>query len=406
MNRLIIVLLLFFLFVAMPINASERFFQFQSIDTMKMSRDTARSKADDTSFDDEIDLEMRNIADTGATHVGIGTPYDVEFLPFLRRWVIGARRYNLKVWFRGNFAGWEGWFGYSKINRAQHLQKISEFIHKNPDLFENGDIFTPCPECENGGPGDPRMKGDVNGHREFLINEYEITKQAFKDLKKVVYAGFFSMNGDVARLIMDPETTARTGGYVVVDHYVRTPEQLANDVKDFASRSEGKVILGEFGSPIPDIHGDQTDDQQAQWVEEALQRLLDTKVLHGLNYWVNKGGSTAIWEDNNTPHKAVGLLTGIYTPSTFNGKIQDSFEKPLANVIIESPYSIERSGKDGLFIMPVKGRMTVNISKEGYRPTTFDVDESMDKKSVTITLEPVQYNLIDQLKLFLKRIFK
>ena len=122
--------------------ASERFFEVQSIDTMKYSRDTAGEMLTKPSFDDVIDQQVKNIAGTGATHVAIGTPYDNQFIPFLARWVKVARRYKLKVWFRGNLSGWEGWFGYEKINREQHKQGIRAFITKNSNLFEDGDIFS------------------------------------------------------------------------------------------------------------------------------------------------------------------------------------------------------------------------------------------------------------------------
>src|SRR3989344_9177099 len=78
-----------------------RFFEVQSIDTMKYSRDTAGEMLTKPSFDDVIDQQVKNIAGTGATHVAIGTPYDNQFIPFLARWVKVARRYKLKVWFRG-----------------------------------------------------------------------------------------------------------------------------------------------------------------------------------------------------------------------------------------------------------------------------------------------------------------
>src|SRR3989344_7973075 len=72
-----------------------RIWPIQAIDTMKFSRDRAREKLNDPSFDAVIDEQIRIIAETGATHVSIGTPYNEEFVPFLTRWVSAARRYNL-----------------------------------------------------------------------------------------------------------------------------------------------------------------------------------------------------------------------------------------------------------------------------------------------------------------------
>src|SRR3989344_5208595 len=164
--------------------------QVQSIDTMKYSRDIAGEKLKDTSFDRVIEDQVDKIARTGATHIAIATPYDEEFLHFLRRWVNAARKKNLLVWFRGNFSGCEGWFGYAKINPDEHLTKTKNFIENHADLFSDGDIFTSCPECENGGPGDPRQTRDVDGHRRFLIDEYNVAKSAFSKINKKVLPGF------------------------------------------------------------------------------------------------------------------------------------------------------------------------------------------------------------------------
>ena len=64
--------------------------------------------------------------------------------------MLSARKHSLKVWFRGNLSGWEEWFGYPSINRDEHTAGIVRFITNNPDLFEDGDIFVTCNECENG----------------------------------------------------------------------------------------------------------------------------------------------------------------------------------------------------------------------------------------------------------------
>jgi hypothetical protein len=285
--------------------------QIRSIDTMKNSRDLARLKLDDRGYDREIDSQISKIALTGANYVAIGTPYDEEFIPYLRRWVQAARRHGLNVWFRGNFAGWEGWFDYPKIDKPTHTQKTKQFIENNPYLFENGDIFTSCPECENGLKlqHDPKS---ISEHRTFLIEQYNVSKQAFESIGKNVKTGYFSMNGDLARAVMDQETTRAVGGVVVVDHYVKSPKQLANDIQDFANRSKAKVMLGEFGAPIPDIHGKMTENEQNEWISEALMQIADIPDLIGLNYWVNTGGTTALWTETGREKPVVKTLRDYY----------------------------------------------------------------------------------------------
>ena len=154
--------------------------QIQSIDTMKYSRDLTGQVLDDPmKFQSLISIQVKDIADAGATHIAIATPYDEKYIPVLKIWVKAARANHLKVWFRGNFSGWEEWFGYSRISRIEHQDLLRSFLATHSELFEDGDAFSSCPECENGGPGDPRQTGDTNGHRQFLISEYIIAKNAF-----------------------------------------------------------------------------------------------------------------------------------------------------------------------------------------------------------------------------------
>lgn len=287
----------------------------QSIDTMKYSRDMARQNSNNmTQYADDIEKQVAYIADTGANYVAVDTPYDDEFLPVLKLWVRAARLHGLHVWFRGNFSGWEGWFGYPKIDEQTHIEKTRQFVLTNKDLFQDGDIFSSCPECENGEEvlnlGNPQ---ELTLYRNFLINDYQTTKDAFTLINKNVASNYYSMNADVAKAVMDKETTAKLDNIVVIDHYVPTPTQLSEDVTTIANQSGGEVVLGEFGAPIPDIHGAMTEDQQKDWLEQALQKLAVTSSLKGINYWVNKGGSTALWRENGTSKPAVAVLKKYFT---------------------------------------------------------------------------------------------
>jgi len=296
-------------------NKNVHFWEFQSIDTMKYSRDLAREKANSKSFDKIIDSQIKDIADANATHVAIDTPYDDEFLPFLKRWVTTARKYKLKIWFRGNWSGWEKWFDYKPIDRKTHIDKTVKFILDNNDLFEDGDLFGACNECENGGPGDPRHNGDAKGHRAFLIEEYKATKTAFEKIGKNVASNYNSMNGDVANLIMDKETTKAMGGVVVIDHYVASPDQLIIDIRSLAKRSGGKVFLGEFGVPIPhvhEVHGAMSNEAQKVWLEKTLQGLFNMEEVIGLNYWTNVGSSTHLWTSKGEPTQKLEILEKYY----------------------------------------------------------------------------------------------
>ena len=162
--KILLVLLTSALISPMNIFAQETdsYWEIQSIDTMKFSRDLARERNGDEVFRKIIETNVQKIADVGANYVAIGTPYDEEFLPYLKVWVHAVRSSGLKVWFRGNLSGWEGWFDYPSVSPQDHIEQIEEFIVNNSDLFEDGDIFTSCTECENGVLGDPRETKDVD----------------------------------------------------------------------------------------------------------------------------------------------------------------------------------------------------------------------------------------------------
>ncbi len=382
------------------------FWEVQSIDTMKYSRDLAREKLNVRSFDAVIDQQIKAIAGTGATHVAVGTPYDAEFLPMLRRWVAAARKYNLNVWFRGNWSGWEGWFDYPIISRANHIALTEKFILNNENLFEDGDIFTACPECENGGPGDPRHNGDVSGHRQFLINEYNKVQAAFEKIDKDVKASYFSMNGDVARLVMNKSTTENLGGAVTIDHYVRTVEKLVSDIKNFAKISGGEVVLGEFGAPIPDIHGRLSKAGQAAWIESALEELVKIEELKGINYWTNIGGSTQLWNEKGMPAPAVEVIKSFYKPLLISGFVKDRLDRPIAGAIVKNNYRSATTRSNGYFELPYlknDSLLQLNVSAEGYLDEVLNV--ATQNQQVEITLVKQGGNFVYYLLSFIKMIF-
>ncbi len=288
-------------------------FAIQSIDTMKDSRDLARIMLKDSSFDSMINQEMMLIASSGATHVAIDTPYDAEFLPVLRLWVTSARAHGLSIWFRGNFSGWEKWFDYPAMSENEHIEATKQFLTNNHDIFVSGDIFTPCPECENGGPGDPRKTGNVTGFREFLMREHKEAEQIFKNNQKNVSV-YSSMNPDVAKIVMDRATTKALGGIVVIDDYSPSAERLESYIHALHEQTKAPVFLGEFGAPIPDINGSMTEEEQAAFIESlyvVLKRNND--IVYGTNYWVLRQGSTALINDDMTPRIAYDVVKKYYS---------------------------------------------------------------------------------------------
>lgn len=377
-----------------------QYWDIQSIDTMKYSRDMAAAKLNDQDFDAEIGTEVRNIKSTGANYVAIATPYDEKFIPYLKRWVSEARKNNIHVWFRGNFSAWEGWFGTKKgMSLEDHTAQIVNFIKNHPDLFEDGDIFSSCPECENGAFGDPRQNGKLEPYRNFIISETIATKQAFKDIRKNVATNYWSMNLDVARLVMDRDTVQKLGGVIVIDHYVKDPEKLGQDSDNLASATGAKIVLGEFGAPIPDLNGNLNESEQADWVSSALGSISKSNSIIGINYWVYKGGSTGIWDEGNHPKAAVAQISKFFNPLLVTGHIKDEFGNPIDKVTIRSAGK-QLLAKNGGFTVIYDGS-PILIRKEGY--FNLDIKPQSASQPAQITLIKENKNLVDLVRLWLHR---
>lgn len=378
-----------------------KFWNFQSIDTMKYSRDLSKEKLNDPDFDKVIEMQIKNIADTGATHVALATPYDSEFLPILRRWILYARKYNLEIWFRGNWSGWERWFGYPSIDEKTHIEKTKNFILSNPDIFENGDIFTACPECENGGRGDPRTVGHVQEYRKFLIDEYKVNKNSFSKIGKNVKSNYNSMNADVARLVMDKQTTKALDGIVVIDHYVGSGDQLVSDIESIARSSGGKVVLGEFGAPIPDINGNLNEEQQYEWIKDAFSKLVKLKELDGINYWTSVGGSTQLWDDSGKGRKALQALTNIYNPRKTTGIVQDLLGDPVVFARLTNKETSVTTSFRGEFEIPyIYDDESITISANGYKDKSI---QAVNGQKV-IVLENINKDILFNIRKYLKQL--
>lgn len=391
--------------VAHPVPAqASSWWQVQSIDTMKFSRDPSRQALTDSSFKDVIDGQTKDIAGTGANYIAIATPYDSEFLPVLKAWVASARKYHLHVWFRGNWSGWEGWFGYSSLSPSDHFFMTQKFILANPDLFQDGDIFTPCPECENGGPGDPRRTGKVEEFRQFMINEYNMTKDAFTSIHKKVATNYASMNLDVAKLVMDTKTTQAMDGLIVVDHYVKDPKVLAADLESLSSSAQSEIVLGEFGAPIPDLHGSMSPQDQSVWLSQVLSELVKAPHVVGVNYWTSFGGSTQIWGDIDSPFPAVNILSSYYFPKTAHGLVADVFGQPIPNAKVSSSLRVASTDRSGTFQLPyLDPADPLTISAPGYISQGYTYYSS--EKNAEVYLRPLHEGVLYRLKILTYRLF-
>lgn len=385
---------------------AEGFWQIQSIDTMKFSRDISR----EPDILSRIPKFVDKVASLHPTHIAVATPYDEEFYPVLKKWVDEARSHNLKIWFRGNFSSWEGWFGYPKFkDYKEHHTKTYAFITKHPELFAAGDIFTPAPEPENGGLGDPRgSKEKTVLFQQFLVDSYNSCSQAMSKIGVEVKCGYFSTNGDVARESLTPDVVKQIGGVVVIDHFVKTPQKLAADILSLAKKYNAKIVLGEVGAPIPDIHGKMTEFEQASYIQDTLSEVLKLgDTVEGINYWTAFGGSTLLFDEKTMdPRRVADVVSSFFAPPELTGVITDQFGLRIQNAKISalSGSMVRYSQKDGQYKLPLPGKLTTVTIDAGnqYRPYSFDlgISKDIEVKNIVVTrktnsiLDPIVYMFI------------
>lgn len=357
-----------FLLAKQPVNAlSATTWKIQSIDTMKYSRDGVR----DSAIVQNIPLFVQEVAALKANYIAIDTPYDEEFHPVLTSWVTAARKNNLHVWFRGNFSSWEGWFNYPQMKdpNEDHVL-VKSFILQHPDLFQDGDIFTPVPEPENGVIGDPRTSDQkAKDFNTFLIASYNNCVASFQQIHKQVTCGYFSMNGDVASTVLTQQTVKQIGNTIVIDHYVDSPEKMGEKIDELSNTFHAQIVIGEFGGPIPDINGDMTDTQQADFVGKLLDQIYSRRsVVTGLNYWVLGGGSTALLNDDFTPRPVAQVLKNYYSPNVWHAQIIDAFNDPISYAHVVANTDDAVSIQNGIYtIVTKKDAVTVTIQVNGYQ---------------------------------------
>jgi hypothetical protein len=320
---------------------------------MKYSRDHADIHMYDNYFMSTLIPQMvHEIADTGVTHITVNTPYDSEFYPMLTTWVTAIRKENLSIYFRMNWKRWEGWFGaQNNMTRDEHIQLTKSFILSHPDLFQNSDIFSPCSECENGGPGDPRTTGDTEGHAQFLINEYNTVKSTFSQIGKDVSVNNFPMNKDIADIVMNKSTTKQLGGMITVDDYTKDPVTLAYDMTRLSQQGDGDIFVGEIGIPLDYLHGYMTEKEQNAWIETALSLLSTNNRVKGVNYWVNRGGTTALWNHDGSPRKIQNTLKKYYNPYIAYGRITDQNGDPVPDAQLTYNNYIANSDDNGCYTL-------------------------------------------------------
>src|SRR5258708_9481021 len=119
---------------------------FAAIDTMKVSRDTARQPLSEQEITKIVDAS----ASLNANYITVDTQWD--YPGYMAEWIKAIRSTGRRhVWFRIAPNQWEDTNGSTGImTPAQYIASEREFILAHPSFFEPGDILDPCSEAEQG----------------------------------------------------------------------------------------------------------------------------------------------------------------------------------------------------------------------------------------------------------------
>ncbi len=386
---------------ALPEPPLGRLWHFQCVDTMKYSRDSAREFLDDPVRSQTfIANEVSIIKSLGATCVSVGTPYDDEFLPLLQQWTSTIHSAGMQVWFRGNFAGWEGWFDYPLLKNAEeHHAKTYAFITSHPEFFAEGDIFSPAPEAENGLLGSPWASGSARKALvDFAWKSSDTCQRAITAIHKKVNCGYFSANGDVARDVYTHDVLQKAGAVTVIDHYIPSVVQYGIDLDGYAQKHGLPIVIGEFGAPILDLNGALNEQEQAQYVGELLRQFYThKKQILGLNYWVLRGGSTELLNSDGSERAVTEVVRDYFMPGQIVGTVLDGIGRPVKNAIVSTGDTVQqvRTDAKGNFALSIPpGAVDLQVVASGYSANIQRVETSRGQQTaVKFFIEPVKPSL-------------
>ncbi|OGG12582.1 hypothetical protein A3D77_04550 [Candidatus Gottesmanbacteria bacterium RIFCSPHIGHO2_02_FULL_39_11] len=399
----ILLFALLYLSIPQTAHAGEPFqiWNYQCIDTMKTSRDRARQWAGDPHVESLISKEVTLVKNLGANCIAISTPYNEEFIPYLKIWSEEAHKQNLSVWFRGNFAEWEGWFEYPKnLTPEELLTKTAKFIASHSDLFKDGDAFDSCPECEGVGPW--LLPRDTSLYLSFKIKQQEVARAAFKAIGKNIITNRLAVIGGRAKDYYDLKTAEALGNLVVIDHYVKTVDDMKTYVEYFDTKLKSKTFIGEFGAPIPDINGRMNETQQADFVESIFDYLYRQKnKVDGVNYWVLSDGTTALVNDDYTPKEVFSVIEKYYKPGQLTGTVKNSLGEEIAHAQVDignGEARLSTDSKGSYKSAVIKGKKSVEILSSDYISQTGIADiEKGKERTLNFVLIPkkksVWYNI-------------
>lgn len=270
-----------------------RTWTIQSVDAMKDTKDAVcgqRSESWITSW-------VNKAVELGATHVALSVPYENpscgDARAFEKLWIKVIRSKGLKVWHRQMPLAFEGIYSATKTSQ-DFLTTISNYIKNNPDNYQDGDIFTPIPEPQNGGisgitycANNYCQFSSKEQFNQWLRDAMTVSKNAFSTIGKTgIKVGYFGFDGFVAWGSNNPDwhgiledSTIAAMGNITIDHY---PELIGSTMQqgldELVARYPGvDIVIGEWGS---------ADNKNVeQEVRDTMGAAKNHPAVKGFNYW-------------------------------------------------------------------------------------------------------------------------
>jgi hypothetical protein len=331
-----------------PTPTIENSWAIQSVDAMKVTKDAVCYQRSDA----WINKWASKAAELGANYVAISTPYDNptcgNAVSYTKHWITAIRAHHLKVWHRQMPLAFEGIYNTPKSNSNTFTTMITDYIKAHPEEYQNGDIFTPIPEPQNGGirgvtycPQNICEFPSKEAFNKWLRDAMTASKTTFHSLgKDGIKIGYFGFDGFVAWGDNNPDwngiledATIKQMGNITIDHYPElVGDTMKNDLEELKRRYPGvPIIIGEWGA----VTGGNVEQHIQNTMEAAKQ-----PIVKGFNYW--QFGPTGATEQ---------LIN-----DDFSNKIQfkdvQNFYKPIASTSAVKAASTHKLVKQTILKLP------------------------------------------------------
>lgn len=297
--------------------------QFNSIDMQVVTKSDGWNP-DQT----ERRAEAGEIYDAGAQYAAIAIPY--ENYAKYKNFVDDIRSEGLKVYHRSHWNAWEGDNDYTvHLGRQEYLERTYHFIVDHPELFEDGDLFGLCVECNNANDNGnytfrtPETSGgsfDYSKYNQFLKDQVAYANAAFAAISKSVYTFPISVSLSTINLdgqildsgdggnsngLSDSDFVTYFGGLLTIDHYLSDSyrdtdsygTKYASDLDKINTAFPNcSIMIGEWGYHTT-VAVDDTE-QDTVYNDVITNALQEKDYLIGVSYWVQMGSTTAsMWTD-------------------------------------------------------------------------------------------------------------